>query len=188
MLISNSFEMKNILYKQNNILTLFLFFILLIFSTSCELDEEPIFLDDSIYDSVTTAESARDGIYEGLTNYDAQERRYFIVNGFSGTFGTGRGGNNVNNLFNRTLMSLKPTADTDNDKLWERLYRTISRCNAAINNVTTGSQNELNDVAGHGYFMRAWTYYYLVRLYGDCLLYTSPSPRDGLLSRMPSSA
>ena len=25
-------------------------------------------------------------------------------------------------------------------------------------------------------------------LYYDCLLYTSPSPRDGLLSRMPSSA
>ena len=26
------------------------------------------------------------------------------------------------------------------------------------------------------------------RTYGICLLYTSPSPRDGLLSRMPSSA
>ena len=26
------------------------------------------------------------------------------------------------------------------------------------------------------------------RGYYDCLLYTSPSPRDGLLSRMPSSA
>ena len=26
------------------------------------------------------------------------------------------------------------------------------------------------------------------RLYITCLLYTSPSPRDGLLSRMPSSA
>ena len=25
-------------------------------------------------------------------------------------------------------------------------------------------------------------------LFMDCLLYTSPSPRDGLLSRMPSSA
>ena len=25
-------------------------------------------------------------------------------------------------------------------------------------------------------------------LFPDCLLYTSPSPRDGLLSRMPSSA
>ena len=33
--------------------------------------------------------------------------------------------------------------------------------------------------------------YWTVRLEGDdidCLLYTSPSPRDGLLSRMPSSA
>ena len=28
----------------------------------------------------------------------------------------------------------------------------------------------------------------LEELYEDCLLYTSPSPRDGLLSRMPSSA
>ena len=49
---------------------------------------------------------------------------------------------------------------------------------------TTGSQNILfdassNDVAlslnGNG-------------AYNTCLLYTSPSPRDGLLSRMPSSA
>ena len=34
--------------------------------------------------------------------------------------------------------------------------------------------------------------FYLISLgaviFGDCLLYTSPSPRDGLLSRMPSSA
>ena len=29
---------------------------------------------------------------------------------------------------------------------------------------------------------------YLVAQSGICLLYTSPSPRDGLLSRMPSSA
>ena len=28
----------------------------------------------------------------------------------------------------------------------------------------------------------------LIALEIDCLLYTSPSPRDGLLSRMPSSA
>ena len=28
----------------------------------------------------------------------------------------------------------------------------------------------------------------LISLVGGCLLYTSPSPRDGLLSRMPSSA
>ena len=28
----------------------------------------------------------------------------------------------------------------------------------------------------------------VIVLYSVCLLYTSPSPRDGLLSRMPSSA
>ena len=32
------------------------------------------------------------------------------------------------------------------------------------------------------------TYAKLKEQYEDCLLYTSPSPRDGLLSRMPSSA
>ena len=31
-------------------------------------------------------------------------------------------------------------------------------------------------------------YCFRKRLFMDCLLYTSPSPRDGLLSRMPSSA
>lgn len=163
--------MKNILitkslYKQ------LIFSLSILTFLSCELDEEPIFLDASIYNSVSTAQSARDGIYEGLTNYDAQERRYFIANGFTGTFGTGRSGNTVTNLFNRTLMSLKPAADTDNDKLWERLYRTISRCNAAIANVQTGQSNELDDVAGHAYFVRSWAYYYLVRLYGDVPLWT----------------
>ena len=28
----------------------------------------------------------------------------------------------------------------------------------------------------------------IASIYNPCLLYTSPSPRDGLLSRMPSSA
>ena len=31
-------------------------------------------------------------------------------------------------------------------------------------------------------------YAYYLKKSGICLLYTSPSPRDGLLSRMPSSA
>ena len=31
-------------------------------------------------------------------------------------------------------------------------------------------------------------FYKSIETFGTCLLYTSPSPRDGLLSRMPSSA
>ena len=34
----------------------------------------------------------------------------------------------------------------------------------------------------------AWMAIAIDEGYYDCLLYTSPSPRDGLLSRMPSSA
>ena len=34
-------------------------------------------------------------------------------------------------------------------------------------------------------FFRMGDFY---ELFGDCLLYTSPSPRDATLSRMPSSA
>ena len=39
---------------------------------------------------------------------------------------------------------------------------------------------------GYNYFWRNWNTDF--RPYSNCLLYTSPSPRDGLLSRMPSSA
>ena len=34
----------------------------------------------------------------------------------------------------------------------------------------------------------AWLTQQRIHWLPDCLLYTSPSPRDGLLSRMPSSA
>ena len=40
-------------------------------------------------------------------------------------------------------------------------------------------------VRGHLFI---WGYKRLMETTGTCLLYTSPSPRDGLLSRMPSSA
>ena len=40
------------------------------------------------------------------------------------------------------------------------------------------------NLAGNWYFIAILLFVYLP----TCLLYTSPSPRDGLLSRMPSSA
>ena len=44
--------------------------------------------------------------------------------------------------------------------------------------IERGAGSRLWDVDGNEY----------VDLVSSCLLYTSPSPRDGLLSRMPSSA
>ena len=47
---------------------------------------------------------------------------------------------------------------------------------------------ELTKEIGSGEKILAYGKAAMVGLNGDCLLYTSPSPRDGLLSRMPSSA
>ena len=58
-------------------------------------------------------------------------------------------------------------------------------------------QQEKEDLSAKGLLQGIWlddeTESPLMRVEGDtiyyaCLLYTSPSPRDGLLSRMPSSA
>ena len=42
-------------------------------------------------------------------------------------------------------------------------------------------QETQREIFGHSYLSK-------LSLHCPCLLYTSPSPRDGLLSRMPSSA
>ena len=44
------------------------------------------------------------------------------------------------------------------------------------------AETSINDVGGYGVDA------YVAGIEAACLLYTSPSPRDGLLSRMPSSA
>ena len=41
---------------------------------------------------------------------------------------------------------------------------------------------------GENWFGYYWSPTAIIGKYDICLLYTSPSPRDGLLSRMPSSA
>ena len=45
-----------------------------------------------------------------------------------------------------------------------------------------------NAFSGHQNWDLAWKDPTPKKEYDVCLLYTSPSPRDGLLSRMPSSA
>ena len=57
-----------------------------LFSMSCDLDEDPIFLDsEAVYTDINVAKGALDGIYQALTSYNAQERRIFAINGFSRT-------------------------------------------------------------------------------------------------------
>ena len=154
---------------------------------SCDIDEDPIFLDPSAtYSDISIASGALDGIYQGLTSYSAMEQRIFAINGFSGFFATGKQGNNINNVNNQNLFSLKPAYDRDSQNMWQGIYAVIGRCNGAINNITTfesaTSDTELNfnDISGQAYFVRAWSYFSLVRLWGDIPLWLTLPDSDNL--------
>ena len=68
--------------KNLKILLLFTF---VVFS-SCDLDEEPPYLDETAYNNIDSVLGTLNGIYAGLASYDGQERRLFVLNGFSGFF------------------------------------------------------------------------------------------------------
>ena len=155
---------------------------------SCDLDENPPFLDDpvSLYNDVTSSEYARDGIYAAFTHYNAMEQRLFVENGYSGLFTTRRGGNKLSSVWMNGVMKLNPNENVDNQNTWIGLYRIVSRSNAAIENSVYDldsndpSQLRINDVAGHAFFSRAFSYFSLTRLWGDIPVWTTLSTYDDI--------
>ncbi|WP_366182878.1 RagB/SusD family nutrient uptake outer membrane protein [Flavobacterium ovatum] len=155
-------------------------------SSSCNLDEDPIFLDKTLYDTPQSASAALNGIYQGLTNYNTLERRIFVVDGFSGLFVASRGGDNINTSHNTQILSLKPTYDGDSEAMWGGLYGAIAQTNSAIQSIkvvdspTTKNELLFSDIAGHAHFVRAWSYFSLVRLFGDIPLWLQLADSENL--------
>jgi len=171
---------------MKNLKIILLTFIGLTFYT-CDLEEDPIFLDaEATYADLQVARGALDGIYQQLSSYMAMEQRIFVLNGFSGLFVTKKNGNNNNNVNNINLFSLKPTYDRDSQNMWQGMYAAIGRCNGAIANITTydspteASELGFNDIAGQAYFVRAWSYLNLVRLWEDIPLWLELPDSDNL--------
>ena len=84
------------------------FFSIVVFLISCDLDEDPPFMDNTLYNDPQSAEAARDGIYSGFTHYNAMEQRMFVENGYSGLFTTRRGGNKLSSVWMNGVMKLNP--------------------------------------------------------------------------------
>lgn len=170
-----------------------LLFTTTILLVSCNLDEDPPFLDNTMYGNAQSAEAARDGIYAAFTHYNAQEQRMFVENGYSGLMVTRRGGNKLSAVWMNNVMKLNPNENVDTQNTWIGLYRIISRSNAAISNSTydtastdTG-QIRINDVVGHAFFSRAWGYFSLTRLWGDVPVWTTLPDSDNIhKEKMPS--
>ena len=160
---------------------------------SCNLEEDPPFLDSTLYNNAQSAEAARDGIYAALTHYNAQEQRMFVENGFSGLMVTRRGGNKLTSVWMNNVMKLNPSENVDTQNTWIGLYRLVSRANAAISNAsydalsTDSDQVRINDVIGHAFFSRAWSYFSLTRLWGDIPLWVGlPDSENTHKSKTPS--
>ena len=77
-----------------------------------------------------------------------------------------------------------------NDKTSTQGLETLSSENNGVNFLFSSPENKsLFDSNPEKYMPRIGGYCVVAAAFGKvCLLYTSPSPRDGLLSRMPSSA
>ncbi|CAI8199601.1 MAG: SusD-like protein [Formosa sp. Hel1_33_131] len=161
-----------------------------ILTVSCDLEEDPISLGfEETYGFLETARGALDGVYYSMNTPNAMEARTFVEAGYSGFFITGRGlgSDGVNSQNNGFLFSLKPLInDQDVTSTWAGLYNVISNCNEIIEYVATNESSTdatemgFNDIAGQAYFLRAWNYFSLVRLFGDIPLRLSLSSVENL--------
>ena len=193
-MLINSTLITLIKYRLKHIAVLVcLLFTSTILLVSCNLEEDPPFLDSTLYNNAQSAEAARDGIYAALTHYNAQEQRMFVENGFSGLMVTRRGGNKLTSVWMNNVMKLNPSENVDTQNSWIGLYRLVSRANAAISNAsydalsTDSDQVRINDVIGHAFFSRAWSYFSLTRLWGDIPLWLGlPDSENTHKSKTPS--
>jgi hypothetical protein len=177
----------------------FTFLIILgILFTSCSLEEEPPFLaNENVYSSASNATSALFGVYEAMVQYEYYGNEFlFLTNVNSGLMVTRRTGNNNSNSYNSTLSSLKPSSGlVAIENSWTGIYQTIGRTNEVINSATasenpsTPDELIINDVIGQAYFVRAFNYFNLVRLWGEVPLRVTPTTTETVhLAKSPIEA
>ena len=155
--------------------------------SSCNLDEDPPFLaNDNVYSSASNATSALFGIYNAMTQYGYYGNEFlYLTNVNSGFYVSRRTGNNNSNAFNSTLASLNATSGlVPIENSWIGIYQTIGRANDAITSATvfdnpsTTEEQVINDVIGQAYFVRAFNYFNLVRVWGEVPLRTAPTTTE----------
>jgi len=124
---------------------------------------------DNYYKNATQAQSAVDGAYEQLRvfqNTDGYGENPWIsmemLVGHAKTLGQ--------STYNSSMI--KHTAGTSDPvfmSVWKGFYNGISNCNVAIQHIPDVSMDDTqkSNLMGQLYFLRAFYYYQLVRLYGD---------------------
>ena len=162
--------------------------------SSCDLTEHPTFLSqESAYDGITNMRASLDGIYNGMVQYSYYGSDYIYSSyGASGFFVSGKGNSNTH-PDNQYLCSLKPLPNgVYTEKPWGAMYIPIERANNFIKFVNeisdpkTSDELSQNDFLGEAYFLRAFTYFDLVQMYGEVPLRLEPAGPDNI--HMPKAS
>ncbi|CAG5018886.1 SusD-like protein P2 [Dyadobacter sp. CECT 9275] len=92
---------------------------------------------------------------------------------------------NLPKMWSRQLDQFDVTSgNTHTAFIWDGCYKTIQGANNIINNYkqTNGEQAKINQILGEAYFLRALSYYWLVRGFGAIPLITTSDFTDELLN------
>lgn len=156
---------------------------MLIFFSSCNEDAllnvepESLITTASAWETEGMARSNMNGVmdqFRGTFNGDSFLHWFEHRSGHFqfGTSGGGAGTANWVHLFNNTLI-----AGTSPGTNWMGLYRTINAANLAIKyipEIEFRNEDEKDRLLAQAYFIRAYTFYALVRIYGDVPVPTQP--------------
>lgn len=160
--------------------------IMAVFLSSCDdfLKEDPKdeFSVDQYFSDPDHAISAVNGLYRtgGPQMYDGgvySGSRMMFIQYMTGFFDNEYRGQelHIQRAQQLTLDGVNTASYIDN--IWLDLYRGISRANNAIANIPTTpdlSPEEANALLGEARFFRAFSYFYLVRMFGAVPLVTEP--------------
>jgi hypothetical protein len=148
--------------------------------SSCKkyLDEKnkDSFAKSNYFTSASQAQTFVNGIYTSLymfQNGDAYGESPFITIELFAGHATSLG-QSVNNraVIQQTTSSVNPGFQT----VWANSYNAIANANIALANIPAINMPDADKkrLLGEAYFLRAFFYYHLVRLYGDVPLITEP--------------
>jgi len=161
---------------KNTYKILSLFFVLALTFVSCDLEENPPFLKESnVYNSIEGVNVALNGIYSSFANFNYYSADFHHSTLYmSGLFVVKRS-TDVNSI---GKLSPEPSINYTTN-LWRASYEAIARANDLIKNVPENTpDDQLKNILGITYFLRAHTYFNLVRLYGAVPIFTKPAKEE----------
>ena len=149
----------------------------LLFS-ACELTEDPKFLaSDNLFSDVVGANTVLNGVYSSMNGFNYYGADYHhLLNFASGMYNSNR------DATLKDIAAFNPPANLNFvTNVWSITFQAISRANNLISGLSGVELNDVaeqNNILGQAYFIRALSYFNLVRIYGKCPLITEPVTSD----------